>query len=97
MYKKYINKKTRKIGALMIDWINVNSSKIRRIAFNAELKMMYIDFVESTVDIPYQGISEATFKEFSNAKNIDNYYELFIKDKYPCIEFNTENKINCSL
>jgi len=88
---------TRKIGTLMIDWINVNSSKIRRIAFNTKLKMMYIDFVESTVDIPYQGVTETTFKEFSKAKNIDNYYELFIKDKYPRVEFNTENKINCPL
>jgi len=81
----------------MIDWVNVNTSKIKRIAFNSELKIMYVDFVESTLDVPFQGITEEVFYAFSTADNIDNYYELFIEGKYPRIETMTENKIHCPL
>lgn len=81
----------------MTKWIYVNTPKITRIAYNSEIKIMYIDFTGSIVDIPYRGVTEKIFKKFSKAKKIDDYYEAHIKDKFQTVEISTENKINCSL
>ena len=81
----------------MVDWIYVNTSKISRIAYNSEINTMYIDFPDSVVDVPYKGVSEEVFKKFSEAKNIDEYYEKHIKDVFDRIVINTENQIDCKL
>lgn len=81
----------------MVEWIYVNTPKISRIAYNAEVSTMYIDFPGSTLDIPYKGVTEAVFREFSQAENVDAYYDLHIKDVYPQIERDIENKIDCKL
>lgn len=81
----------------MINWIDVNSPKITRIAYNPEILVMYIDFSGSITDTPYQGVTKAIFKKFSKANDIDGYYETHIKDKFQSVQISTENKINCSL
>ena len=81
----------------MIEWIDVNTPKIKRIAYNPEIKIMYIDFSGSAIDTPYQDVTEKTFKKFSKARNIDDYYDTHIKDNFERVQISTENKINCSL
>lgn len=81
----------------MIKWIEVNTPKIKRIAYNSEINIMYIDFSGSTTDTPYQGVAEYAFRKFSKAKKIDDYYEKHIKDNFQSVQISTENKINCSM
>ena len=81
----------------MIDWINVNSKKIIRIAYNFEIKMMYINFRGSTIDTPYQGVSEETFAEFSKANDIDDYFNRHIRDVHIKVKIDTENVVGCRL
>jgi len=81
----------------MTEWIYVNTPKITRIAYNPEIKIMYIDFSGSTEDTPYQGVTEKIFRKFSKAKKIDEYFETHIKDNFKSVQISTENKINCSL
>lgn len=81
----------------MVEWINVNESKIKRIAYNPEIKIMYIDFTGSSLDVPYHGITENLFKKFSQAKRVDDYYETHIKNKFEAVQISTENQISCSL
>lgn len=78
----------------MVKWIYINSSKITRIGYNAEIQIMYIDFVGSVVDTPYKSVSEDLFNEFSKAKNIDGYFETQIKDFFEEVTFDLENRIN---
>ena len=81
----------------MVDWIYVNTSKISRIAYNSTIKTMYIDFPDSIVDVPYKGVTEDVFKKFSEAKNVDEFYENNIKDVFERVVINTENQIDCKL
>ena len=81
----------------MVEWVYVNTSKITRIAYNSDIEIMYVDFSGSTVDVPFKGVSEKVFREFSQAKNIDDFYENHIKNIFKRIEINTENKIACNI
>jgi len=78
----------------MVKWINVNSKKISRIAYNPEVKTMFIDFKGSVVDTPYAGVNQVLFESFTNAEDIDEYYEAFIKKECEVVELDTENVIN---
>ncbi len=84
-------------GPSMIKWINVNSKIMSRIAYNSEVKTMYIDFKDSTVDTPYAGVNKALFKSFCEADNIDEYFETFIKNKCKKVEIDIENTVNIRL
>ena len=81
----------------MIEWIDINSTKIRKIAYNSEIKIMYIDFVCSTIDTQYSGVSEKVFIEFSMADDIDQYYDSHINDVFEKVELNIVNNINLNL
>lgn len=81
----------------MIEWIYINSEKISKVAYNKEIKTMYIDFIDSNVDTPYAGVTEAIFTAFCEAKNTDEFFKIHIKDCFEKIDINTENSINCRL
>lgn len=81
----------------MIKWINVESKIMSRIAYNAEVKIMYIDFKDSTIDTPFSGVNKALFESFCKADNIDDYYENFIKHKCEKVEIDTKNRVNIRL
>ena len=81
----------------MVEWININTSKISRIAYNSKINTMYIDFPDSTLDVPYKDVAEEVFIEFSQAKNVDEYYENNIKDTFERVVINTKNQIDCKL
>lgn len=81
----------------MINWVNVNSKKIIRIAYNFEINVMYINFKGSTTDTPYQGVTEDKFNAFRNADNIDEYYKKHIKDDFMEVTLDTENTVGCRL
>ncbi len=81
----------------MIEWISVNTCKITRIGYSKEVNAMYIDFIGSTIDTPYQNVSEEVFKTFSQAKKIDDFYETEIKNIYQPTQINTESTIDCEI
>ncbi len=81
----------------MLDWVYVHTSKIKKMAYNAEIETMYIDFIGSTVDTPYKNVSEKTFNEFSQANDVDEHYEMHIKSSCQKVEISTENIISCDL
>ncbi len=81
----------------MIKWAYVNTPKITRIGYNAEIKVMYVEFCGSTVDTPFKNITEDTFREFSRAKMVDDYYEDYIKLNFEQVDTETKNKILCDL
>lgn len=81
----------------MVNWITVNSHKISKIAYNAEIETMYIDFKGSKVDTPYTGVTKGMFKLFCNATDIDEFYDTHIKDSFKKIERDTKFSLNCRL
>jgi len=81
----------------MIEWIRVRSKKISKIAYNSEVKTMYIDFKGSNVDTPFMKVDENVFKMFCNAEDVDEFYRTKIKNSYQEAILNTENTINCRL
>lgn len=81
----------------MINWINVNSKSIIRIAYNFDINIMYINFRGSITDTPYQGVTEDKFRAFSNADDIDEYYKKHIQDVYVEVAMDTENVVGCRL
>ncbi len=66
----------------MTDWIIVNTQKINRIGYNPALKVLYVDFNGSQVDIPFTQVSIRTYKNLIKAKNIDNFFEENIQSKF---------------
>jgi len=81
----------------MIEWINVDSEIMSRIAYNSEVHTMYIDFKGSIVDTPYAGVKQSLFESFCEAENIDEYYENHIREECEKVELDTENVINVRL
>ena len=78
----------------MIDWVYVNSQKISRIGYNSKILTMYIDFQGSNLDTPYTGVSEALFKSFCNAKDIDLYFDQYIKVVCKKVVLDTDSALN---
>ncbi|WP_369128000.1 MULTISPECIES: KTSC domain-containing protein [unclassified Pseudoalteromonas] len=68
----------------MINWINVRSSAIRKIGYDASISRMYIDFEDSDPYYNYCRVPEHVFQEFINANSVGRYYHAYIKDKYDC-------------
>ena len=71
--------------------------KIAKIAYNAELKTMYIAFQGSTVDTPFVGVSKKEFNKFSKAANIDEHFNDKIQGTFEEVTLDTEIVINCNL
>ncbi|RBP78626.1 KTSC domain-containing protein [Marinomonas rhizomae] len=68
----------------MINWVNVRSSAIRKIGYDASTSRMYIDFEDSDPYYTYCRVPEYVFQEFINASSVGRYYHAYIKDKYDC-------------
>lgn len=81
----------------MIKWVYINSAKITRIGYNAELETMYIDFNGSSLDTPYKRVSEKLFNDFSTAKNIDGFFDTQIKGFCEEVKLDIRNQIYCGL
>ena len=68
----------------MIDWVNVRSSAIRKIGYDASTSRMYIDFEDSDPYYTFCRVPEHVFREFINARSVGRYYHQYIKDRYDC-------------
>jgi hypothetical protein len=68
----------------MIDWVNVRSSAIRKIGYNASTNRMYIDFEDSDPYYTFCNVPEHVFRKFINARSVGRYYHHYIKDRYDC-------------
>ena len=68
----------------MINWVNVRSSAIRKIGYEAETSRMYIDFEDSDPYYTYCRVPEHVFQSFVNARSVGRFYHAQIKDNYDC-------------
>lgn len=68
----------------MIDWVNVRSSAIRKIGYDASVSRMHIDFEDSHPYYTFCRVPEHVFREFISAGSVGRYYHQHIKDKYDC-------------
>lgn len=68
----------------MIDWVNVRSSAIRKIGYDASTRQMYIDFEDSDPYYTFCRVPEPVFREFINARSVGLHYHQYIKDRYDC-------------
>lgn len=68
----------------MIEWVNVNSTAIRRIGYDVLAMLMYIDFEDNAPYYIFCGVPEGTFREFTRASSVGRYYHQYIKDHYNC-------------
>lgn len=68
----------------MIDWVNVRSSAIRKIGYDASTSRMYIDFEDSDPYYTFCRVPEHVFREFINARSVGRHYHQCIKDRYDC-------------
>lgn len=81
----------------MIKWISVNTCQITRIGYNQEINTMYIDFIGSSTDTPYQNVTEEMFKTFSQTERVDDFYEANIKGVYEPTKINIQSTIDCEI
>ena len=68
----------------MVKWVSVNSTAIRRIGYDFDMSIMYIDFEGRESDMPYCDVPEELFREFVEARSVANFYNQFIKNVYAC-------------
>ncbi len=68
----------------MTDWVNVNSTAIRRIGYDHASLRMYIDFEDSDPVYTFCRVPEHVFRKFVNARSVGQYYHQYIKDRYEC-------------
>lgn len=68
----------------MIDWVNVRSSAIRKIGYDASTNRMYIEFEDSDPYYTFCRVPEQIFREFTNARSVGRHYQQYIKDRYDC-------------
>ena len=68
----------------MIDWVNVRSSAIRKIGYDASTSRMYIDFEDSDPHYTFCRVPEQVFREFINARSVGRHFHQHIKDRYDC-------------
>lgn len=68
----------------MAEWINVRSTAIRRIGYDANTMRMYIDFEDSDPVYTFCRVPERVFRDFVRARSIGHYYHQHIKDRYDC-------------
>ena len=68
----------------MIYWVNVRSSAIRKIGYEASTSRMYIDFEDSDPYYTFCRVPEHVFREFINARSVGRHYHQYIKDRYDC-------------
>jgi len=81
----------------MIEWIKVRSPVISKIAYNSEVKTMFVSYKGSTVDTPYTGVSKDMFIGLSNATDIDEHFDAHIKHHCKEVQIDTENVLSCDL
>ncbi len=68
----------------MTEWINVRSSAIRKIGYDADTNRMYIDFEDSDPYYTYCRVPESIFRSFVAARSVGSFYHQNIKDRYDC-------------
>jgi len=66
----------------MYKFQNVKSSAISKIGFDKETNKLAVIFHHGR-EYEYEGVSEATFKQFINAPSIGKYYNQHIKGLLP--------------
>jgi hypothetical protein len=69
---------------VVINWVNVRSSAIRKIGYDASTNRMSVDFEDSEPYYTYCRVPEAVFQDFISALSVGQHYHRFIKDKYDC-------------
>lgn len=68
----------------MTEWVNVNSTAIRKIGYDASTMQMYIDFEDSAPNYTFCRVPQRVFNEFIRASSVGSYYHQYIKDRYDC-------------
>lgn len=64
-----------------MDWIEVDSSNIDRIAYNSPTKELFIEFSHGGV-YKYTRVSRKTFNSFRDASSKGEFFHSKIKSKY---------------
>lgn len=70
------------IGGRMTEWVNVQSTAIRRVGYDSSSSTLYIDFTSSTPIYEYHGVPITVFREFINAPSVGRYYHSRIEHRY---------------
>ena len=68
----------------MTEWVSVFSSGIRKIAYDANTKKMYIDFEDSDSPCTYCNVPQELYYQLVSASSVSFFYDQHIKDKYDC-------------
>lgn len=68
----------------MTEWVNVRSSAIRKIGYDAGTSRMHIDFEDSDPFYTYCRVPEELFRRFVSARSVGRFYHQYVKDKYDC-------------
>jgi len=68
----------------MVEWVSVRSTAIRKVGYDSNTNMMYIDFEDSDPYYTYCGVPENIFRQFVSASSVGRYYHQYIKDQYDC-------------
>lgn len=68
----------------MTEWVNVYSTAIRRVGYDAPAMRMYIDFEDSAPIYTFCGVPERIFRDFVGAPSVGQFYHQYIKDRYYC-------------
>lgn len=65
-----------------LNWINVSSSNISRIAYDEHEQYLYVEFSKSGIYI-YKNVNSIEFENFLNAPSLGSYLNNNIKPFYP--------------
>jgi len=81
----------------MIQWVDVESAIISKIAYNTKSETLFVSYKKSSVDTPYSGVTQDMFKKLSKATDKSEYFEMHIKRFCKEIKIDTNNVLSCDL
>ena len=73
-----------------MDWIEVESTRVSKVAFDLDHKKVYVEFKSNGVVYVYNDVSEATFEQFINATSKGKAISL-LGNNYHKLNWNTLN------
>ena len=82
MYNQFATNSTQ--GVITMNMINVDSSAIQSIGYDAQTKVMQVKFHKNPKTYNFCNVPPHIFNSFLNAPSKGTFYDTYIKGNYQC-------------
>ncbi len=79
-----------------IEWIDVDSSNVSRVAYHEDTETLAVQFHNGGI-YSYSGVDYNTYQELVGASSVGQYLNRVIKVMYPYTRYYSENELISSI